>query len=48
MLLNHLVDTGADMLVAGAYGHSRLREVVLGGVTHSLLNHSSIPVLMSR
>jgi nucleotide-binding universal stress UspA family protein len=48
MLLNHLVDTGADMLVAGAYGHSRLREVVLGGVTQSLLSHCSIPVMMSR
>ncbi|MEZ5536012.1 MAG: universal stress protein [Thiolinea sp.] len=48
MLLNHIVDTGADMLVAGAYGHSRLREVVLGGVTRSLLGHCGIPVLMSR
>ncbi len=48
MLLNHIVDIGADMLVAGAYGHSRLREVVLGGVTRSLLSYCSVPVLMSR
>ncbi len=47
-LLNHLVDSGADLLVTGAYGHKRLREIVLGGVTRDLLEHSSIPVLMSR
>jgi nucleotide-binding universal stress UspA family protein len=30
-------ERGADLIVAGAYGHSRLREFVLGGVTHDLL-----------
>jgi nucleotide-binding universal stress UspA family protein len=39
---------GADLLVAGAYGHSRLREFVLGGVTQHLLEHTSVPVLMSH
>ncbi|MGB0847756.1 MAG: universal stress protein [Thiolinea sp.] len=48
LLLNHIVDSGADMLVAGAYGHNRLREVVLGGVTRDLLEHCSVPLLMSR
>lgn len=47
-LLNHVVDNAADLLVAGAYGHTRLRELVMGGVTQDLLEHCSIPVLMSR
>jgi nucleotide-binding universal stress UspA family protein len=37
---------GADLLVMGAYGHSRLREVVFGGVTRSMLSSCDIPVLM--
>lgn len=37
---------GADLLVMGAYGHSRLRELVLGGVTRSALKHPIIPLLM--
>ena len=36
------------MLVMGAYGHSRLRELVLGGVTRELLNHMTLPVLFSH
>lgn len=47
-LLNHISDTGADLLVSGGYGHSRLREIVLGGVTRSLLNTMTVPVLMSH
>lgn len=39
---------GADLLVLGAYGHSRLRELVFGGVTRRFLNHGSVHVLMSR
>ena len=39
---------GADMIVMGAYGHRRLRELVLGGVTHHLLGHMTSPVLMSH
>jgi len=38
----------ADLLVAGAFGHSRLREFILGGVTRSLLTDLSMPVLMSH
>lgn len=37
---------GADLLVMGAYGHSRLREMILGGVTRRVLHHARIPVLM--
>jgi nucleotide-binding universal stress UspA family protein len=38
----------ADLLVVGAYGHSRLREFVLGGVTRRLLREMTLPVLMSH
>lgn len=38
----------ADLLVMGAYGHSRLRDFVLGGATRSLLSNPSLPVLMSH
>ncbi len=37
---------GADLLVMGAYGHSRLRELVLGGATLSALKHPALPLLM--
>ena len=37
MLLSRGADAGADMVVMGAYGHRRLRDLVLGGVTHHLL-----------
>ena len=38
----------ADLLVMGAYGHSRLREYVFGGATETILNDSRIPILISR
>ena len=41
-------DLGADLLVMGAYGHSRLRELVLGGVTRTILKEMTVPVLMSH
>lgn len=47
-LLNALADTGADLLVAGAYGHSRIRELVMGGVTRTLLESMTVPVLLSH
>jgi nucleotide-binding universal stress UspA family protein len=47
-LLNYASDTAADLLVVGAYAHSRAREVVLGGVTHALLATMTLPVLMSH
>jgi nucleotide-binding universal stress UspA family protein len=47
-LLSRAADLGADLLVAGGYGHSRLREWVLGGVTRHLLKHMTVPILMSH
>lgn len=48
VLLSRAADLGADLLVMGAYGHSRLRELVLGGATRTLLRSMTIPVLMSH
>lgn len=39
---------GCDLIVTGAYGHARWREIVLGGVTNTLLRHSPLPVFMSH
>jgi nucleotide-binding universal stress UspA family protein len=47
-LLSHAADSGADFMVMGGYGHSRLREFVLGGVTRSILRSMTIPVLLSH
>ncbi len=47
-LLNKVADSGADLLVMGGYGHARIRELVLGGVTHAILKHMTCPVLMSH
>ncbi len=47
VLRRHAVDTGAEMLVMGAYGHSRLRERIFGGVTRSLLNERGLNRFMS-
>ena len=48
MLLSRAADDGADLLVMGAYGRSRLRELVLGGATRHILYHMTIPVLLSH
>ena len=48
MLLSHAADSGTDFIVMGGYGHSRLREFVLGGVTRSILRTMTAPVLMSH
>jgi nucleotide-binding universal stress UspA family protein len=48
ILLSHAADTSADLLVLGGYGHSRLREFVLGGVTRSILETMTVPTLMSH
>jgi nucleotide-binding universal stress UspA family protein len=48
MILSHAADTGADLLVMGGYGHSRLREFVLGGATRGILESMTVPVLMSH
>jgi nucleotide-binding universal stress UspA family protein len=46
VLLSRAADLDADLIVMGCYGHSRLREWVLGGVTHTLLRSMTVPVLM--
>ena len=47
-LLSRAADFQADLLVMGAWGHSRMRELVLGGATRSLLGAMTLPVLMSH
>ena len=47
-LLSHAADSGADFMVMGGYGHSRLREFVLGGVTRSIFKSLTIPTLMAH
>jgi nucleotide-binding universal stress UspA family protein len=47
-LLSHAADSDVDFIVMGGYGHSRLREFVLGGVTRSILRTMTAPVLMSH
>ncbi|MFN3969874.1 MAG: universal stress protein [Gemmobacter sp.] len=41
-------DIDADMIVMGAYGHSRLREAILGGATRDMLEHAEVPILMAH
>ena len=48
VLLSRAADFESDLIVMGAYGHSRVREWVLGGVTRHLLNHMTVPTLMSH
>jgi nucleotide-binding universal stress UspA family protein len=48
LLLSHAADSSADMIVAGGYGHSRLREALMGGVTRTLLGSMTVPVFMSH
>ena len=47
-ILSRAFDFDSDLIVMGAYGHSRLRELVLGGATRTLLESMTVPVLMSR
>lgn len=47
-ILAECEEFGADLLVMGAYGHSRLREYVFGGTTETILNDATIPVLLAR
>jgi nucleotide-binding universal stress UspA family protein len=48
VILSYAADSGADFMVMGGYGHSRLREFILGGVTRGILNSMTVPVLMSH
>ncbi|MDK3016994.1 universal stress protein [Pseudodonghicola flavimaris] len=48
ILLRHATDTNADMIVMGAYGHSRFREAILGGATRNMLEQATIPIFMAH
>jgi len=48
VLIRHVRDLDAEMLVMGAYGHSRFREAIMGGVTREMLEMTEVPVLMAH
>lgn len=48
VILSHAADMSADLIVMGGFGHSRLREFILGGVTRGILDTMTVPVLMSH
>ena len=48
VLLSRAADLASDLLVAGAYHHSQLREALVGGVSRDLLDHMTVPLLMSH
>ncbi|WP_370312135.1 universal stress protein [Sagittula sp.] len=48
VLLRHCADVEADLVVMGAYGHSRFREAILGGATRSMLEQTALPVFMAH
>ena len=47
-LLSRVADLGVDLIVMGAYGHSRMRELIMGGVTRTILESMTAPVLLSH
>ena len=48
LILSYAADHGVDLIVMGAYGHTRLRELILGGATRHLLQSMTVPVFMSH
>ncbi|MCD9148121.1 universal stress protein [Pseudophaeobacter flagellatus] len=48
VLIRHASDTQAELIVMGAYGHSRFREAILGGATRNMLEKATVPVLMAH
>ncbi len=48
ILIRHAADTSSDLIVMGAYGHSRFREAILGGATRNMLEQATVPVLMAH
>jgi nucleotide-binding universal stress UspA family protein len=48
MLLSRVADFQADLLVMGGYGHSRMREIILGGVTREILRSMTVPTMLSH
>ena len=45
---SHAAQQSADLIVMGGYGHSRLREFILGGATRDMLGSTNVPTLMSH
>jgi nucleotide-binding universal stress UspA family protein len=48
VLIRHMTDANGDLMVMGAYGHSRLRESILGGATRNILEAATFPVLLAH
>ncbi|WP_136443087.1 universal stress protein [Pacificoceanicola onchidii] len=48
VLMRHVTDVGADLVVMGAYGHSRFREAILGGATRNMLEQANVTVFMAH
>lgn len=48
VLRRHVLDVNADMVVMGAYGHSRFREAILGGATRNMLEQAEVPVFLAH
>ncbi len=48
LMLSRVADLNVDLVVMGAYSHSRLRELILGGATRTILESMTVPVLMSH
>lgn len=48
VVLSYAADSGAEFIVMGGYGHSRLREYILGGATRGILASMTVPVFMSH
>ena len=47
-ILTHLQDSGSDFLIMGAYGHSRIRSLMVGSTTTAMLQKAQVPVLLVR
>ena len=48
VLTSELLTRQADLLIMGAYGHSRMREFILGGATRSMLSNPPVPLFLSH
>jgi nucleotide-binding universal stress UspA family protein len=48
VILSRAADHDADLIVMGIYGHSRMREMVLGGASRTLMASMTVPVLMAH
>jgi nucleotide-binding universal stress UspA family protein len=48
MILRFAADSGADLIIMGAYAHSRLRQIIFGGTTSTIIGKANVPVLMAH